>query len=57
MRSQVAKALASDLGGLQEALPTIHPPAIPAALPVDPVLGLPITFTATLAVHQKPAPN
>ena len=55
MRSQAAKILASDLEGLQEALPPIPPPAIPAALPVDPATGLQITFTATLASHAKPA--
>ncbi|KAM0805982.1 hypothetical protein BDR22DRAFT_194157 [Usnea florida] len=61
VRQQAAKALAGDLGGdigsLEEALPPILPPAPQAALPVDPVLGLPITFTATLAVHPKPVPQ
>lgn len=47
-----------DIEGLQQALPSVlsaAPPAVSPANPGQTILGLPVTFVATLAVHQKMA--
>lgn len=57
-QAAAAESSSYDIEGLQQALPSVLSAAPPAVSPDNPgqtILGLPVTFVATLAVHQKMA--